>query len=77
VVGQFEGLFPQGIKLRFIYLHLTGGLEPVPFKLTHYRSFSHRNDIHRRMPFFSIFRLNRCAVRAMARLKALERTIRS
>jgi hypothetical protein len=39
VVGQFEGLFPQGLKPRFIDLHLTYGLKPVPFKLTHYQCF--------------------------------------
>jgi hypothetical protein len=36
VVGQFDGSFHQGLEPGFIFLHLTYGLKPVPFKLNHH-----------------------------------------
>jgi hypothetical protein len=34
-VGQFERSFPQGLKPEVILLHLTYGLKPVPFRVSH------------------------------------------
>ena len=36
VMGQFGGSFPRGLKPRFILMHFTYGLKPVPFNVTHY-----------------------------------------
>jgi hypothetical protein len=47
-VGQFEKIFPQGLKPKIIFAGFMYGLKPVPFKLIHYQQA--RSLLNRRIP---------------------------